>query len=207
MRARPTRTISVTDNPINVRKTPAFANDPDALPVTYATIRYPSGGATLYLLAVNPQATGTLTFNANAATNETVVINGQTFTAVASTSPSAIQFTIGASKEETAASLCDQLNAATTNPLINVATYTVSGAIITITYIVRGTAGNAYTLADSSGGHIDRSAATLTGGGSYAAGQVVDPAADFNDIDQGLERYLVGSTSGPTTATVTDYGA
>lgn len=205
MHARPTRVLSITDDPLNIRKVPAFINDPDAYPVTYSTIRYPSGGATLYLLSVNPQATGTLTFSANAATNETIAINGVTFTAVVS-SASAVQYSIGASKEETAANLCGMLNAST-NAAINVATYTVSGAIITITYTAKGTAGNAYTLANSSGAHISRSAATLTGGGSYAAGQVVDPSADFNDIDQSLERYLVGSTAGPTLATVTDYGA
>jgi len=50
MRARPTRTVSVGTTPVNIRKTAAFANDPDAYPVTYATLRYPSGGGTIELV-------------------------------------------------------------------------------------------------------------------------------------------------------------
>ncbi len=50
MKTRPTRQISVTATPVNIRKTAAFANDPNAFPVTGSILRYASGGATLELV-------------------------------------------------------------------------------------------------------------------------------------------------------------
>lgn len=107
-------------------------------------------------------ATGALTFAANAANNETVVINGITWTAK-SASPSTAEYLIGATKEATAILLAAALNASA-NAAISVATYEAIGAKIRITYDTKGTIGNGFTLADSSGAHITRSAATLTNG-------------------------------------------
>ena len=51
MRSRPTRTLSVGTTPVNIRKTAASANDPDAYPVTFSVLRYPSGGGTVSLFS------------------------------------------------------------------------------------------------------------------------------------------------------------
>jgi hypothetical protein len=58
MRARPTRTVSVGTTPVNIRKTAAFANDPDAYPVTYSVIRYPSGGGTIEMVPLSTSVFG-----------------------------------------------------------------------------------------------------------------------------------------------------
>lgn len=44
MITRPARTVTVSTTPTDIRKTPAFANDPAAYPVTYTVVTVPSGG-------------------------------------------------------------------------------------------------------------------------------------------------------------------
>lgn len=208
MRARPTRTISVTATPINIRKTPSAPNDVLAAPVTYATLRYPGGGETIELLGGNPFAQGRLTFVSNPIATETIVINGVTFTFVAGAS-TATNVHIGDTKEETARNLSIVLNASV-NGAISVATYkwTFGQPFVDITYDTAGTGGNAFTLANSSGTvAVTRSAATLEGGQGYGDGMKVDADADFNDIDQSIERYAVASGAGPTLLEVTDWEA
>lgn len=109
------------------------------------------------------QATGTLTFGAQPTDGETVVVNGVTWTARSAPSVPSSEWLIGATKEATAANLAAALNLSA-NAAINIATYSVSAAIVTVLFSMGGVNGNAYTLANSSGGHITRSAATLTGG-------------------------------------------
>lgn len=58
MKARPTRQISVGATPIDIRKTPAFANDPDAYPVTTSVLRYASGGETIELVPFSDSVYG-----------------------------------------------------------------------------------------------------------------------------------------------------
>lgn len=58
MRSRPTRTVAITTTPTNIRKTAAFANDPDAYPVTFATLRYPGGGGTIELVPYSDSVFG-----------------------------------------------------------------------------------------------------------------------------------------------------
>lgn len=58
MRARPTRTLSVGTTPTSIRKTAAFANDPNAYPVTYSVIRYPSGGGTIEMVPLSSSVFG-----------------------------------------------------------------------------------------------------------------------------------------------------
>lgn len=206
--ASPTRSISVTATAVDIRKASAFPNDPLALPVTFCTIRYASGGATLQLV-VNPFQTGTLTFVTNPLDTETIAINGVTFTFLATPS-AATDVQIGATKEITAANLAATLTQSANASLV-VAKYAVAltggqpnSNILTITYKTPGT--TSYTLANSSGTiAVTRSGAALTGGGAYGTGQDVTADSDFNDIDQSLSRYLVASASGPTTAYVTDF--
>lgn len=204
----PTRTVSVTATPINIRKTPAFANDPAAYPVTYAVLRYAAGGETIQVLSGSPFATGTLTFVTNPVDTETIAVNGVTFTFVAGAS-GATDVHIGDTLADTALEFVNVLNASASGS-ITPATYSVpyGGDVVTITYDTAGTTGNSFTLANSSGTvAVTRSASTLLGGQAYGNGQLIDAAADFNDVDQSLARYVVASGAGPTTLYVTDYRA
>lgn|SRR5574343_60612 len=114
------------------------------------------------------QATGTLTAGSNPANADTIDINGVTFTFVTGSS-TATNVHIGSTKEDTMTELAAVLNASA-NASISVATYTVAGAVLTITYDAGGADGNAYTLADSTGAKITRSAATLAGGSNTVGG-------------------------------------
>lgn len=62
MRSRPTRTISVGTTPVNIRKTPSPPGtgiaDPNALPVTYSTLRYATGGGYIELVPASDSALG-----------------------------------------------------------------------------------------------------------------------------------------------------
>ena len=118
------------------------------------------------------QATGTLTAGTNPVNTETIAVNGVTFTFV-STASTATNVNIKASKELTMAEFAVVLNASA-NSSINVATYTVASAILTVTYDTGGVAGNAFTLANSSGTvAITRSAATLAGGSDTVGGMAL----------------------------------
>ena len=206
MRARPTRTVAITTTPTNIRKTAAFANDPDAYPVTFATLRYASGGGTIEVLGGDPFARGTLTFNANPVAGETIDVNGVTFTFVAGAS-GATDVHIGDDLFETAGELANVLNSSVDGS-INIATYaSVFSDVVTIVFDTPGTAGNAFTLADSSGTvAVTASAATLTGGQGFGSGQTVSADTDFNDADQSVVRYAVAS-AGSINLDVTDYEA
>lgn len=201
----PTRTVAVTTTPTNIRATPAFADDPAAYPVTFANLRYQSGGGVIEVFSGNPFARGTLTFTANPVATETIDVNGVTFTFVAGAS-GATDVHIGDTKEDTAFNLMVVLNASA-NGSITVATYKndFDSPIVNIIYDTAGTGGNAYTLANSSGTvAVTRSAATLTGGLAYGNGQTVDAGADFTDVDQSIVRYAVAS-AGSIDLDVTDY--
>lgn len=154
------------------------------------------------------QATGTYTLAAKPSVNDTLIFNGVTFTFVAS-SASAVQITIGATLATAITNALATLNAST-NPSVNVATYSnVSGnpadGIITVTYILGGTIGNAYTLNTTTGGNVTRSGATLTGGvvtrGGFpiAAGQAMSwDASQYSSLREDI--YIVSPTSAAYTA-------
>jgi hypothetical protein len=109
------------------------------------------------------QATGTLTAGTNPLNTETIAVNGVTFTFVTGASTTT-NVHIGATKEETMTNFAAVLEASV-NAAISIATYTVAGAVITITHDAGGVDGNAFTLANSSGtAAVTRSAATLAGG-------------------------------------------
>lgn len=205
MRQRPTRIIAVSTTPTSIRKSPAFIGDPDALPVSYATIRYASGGGTIQMLGGNPFARGTLTFVTNPLDTETVSVNGVTFTFVAGAS-GATDVHIGTTKADTALEFVNVLNASASGS-ISVATYSVAygGNVVTITYDTAGTTGNGFTLANSSGTvAVTRSASTLLGGQASGDGAAINADDDYVDADQSLARYAVSST-GSVNVSVTDW--
>lgn len=148
------------------------------------------------------QATGALTVAVNPSNNETIAVNGVTFTFKSSASTST-EVQIGGDTDETAINFAAKLNASA-NAAITVATYTASSTAVDISYDAGGTDGNAYTLADSSGGNVTRSAATLTGGLNTGNGlQLADEqvvffsASEYPSIKNAI--YIVSATTSAKT--------
>lgn len=92
---------------------------------------------------------------------DTLTVNGTAITFVAVT-PSGSQVLVGATVAQTAANLQAFL-AASVDSNIDKMTYSLALTLITVTSVISGTAGNAYTLAKSSS-HISLSGGTLSGG-------------------------------------------
>lgn len=106
-------------------------------------------------------ASGTYTFTGNPTNGQNIVLNGVTWTFTTGV-PTTAQTKIGANTAVTLSTLALNLNASE-NASINVASYSASATVLTITYNTTGTGGNAYTLAVGTyGGAV--SAATLAGG-------------------------------------------
>jgi phage tail sheath gpL-like len=119
------------------------------------------------------KATGTVTL-ASVDVDDTVTIDGVTFTAVASGATGA-QFNQGGTDTADAASLVTAINANTTLDGRVVATSALG--VVTITAIEAGELGNSVTLASSNGTRLAVSAAALAGGvngttTSFAFGRV-----------------------------------
>ena len=148
------------------------------------------------------QATGALTVAVNPSNNETIAVNGVTFTFKSSASTST-EVQIGGDADETAINFAAKLNASA-NAAITVATYTASSTAVDISYDAGGTDGNAYTLAVSSGGNVTRSAATLTGGLNTGNGLqladeqiIVFSASEYPSIKNAI--YIVSATNSAKT--------
>lgn len=112
-------------------------------------------------------ASGTITIGAsNVSEDDTITINGIVYTFKAS--PVATRdIDIGADNDETAANIQAKL-AAATSAAVSAAEYTVASNVVTVTYKVAGTIGNAFTLAKS-GAEITLSGATLASGADTGA--------------------------------------
>lgn len=108
-------------------------------------------------------AFGTIKFTAQPSNNDTVTIGGTAITFVTGT-PGNNQVQIGAAVGNTVAALLALLQASS-DANLSKATYTVdiTGLIITVTFKVTGSTGNAFTLAINSAGNTV-SGATLSGG-------------------------------------------
>lgn len=110
-------------------------------------------------------ATGTVTFSANPANNDTLTLNGVVYTFTTAV-------TIGGTLAQTLQTLLTTLQDSG-NASLTAASYSVAGSVLTVTYNTAGTGGNAYTLAKTSTA-ITLSGATLTGGaGSGGTGLTV----------------------------------
>lgn len=133
------------------------------------TIPAPSAYGTGSLTFVEPMpARGDLTFVGTPTNGETIVVNGLTVTfrpapppgsspLIATESPFTTDPVFNANA---LAKVLDASGAVQVTP----ASYSSLGNKVLITYDTVGTAGNAYTLANSSGGHVTRGSTTLTGG-------------------------------------------
>ena len=122
-------------------------------------------------------ATGTITVTTQPTTADTITVNGKTIT-FKTTAAAADEVTIGAAAASTAANLAAVLNASTDNK-IAIATYSVAGSIVTVTYGSqltgpnKGVEGNSFTLVTGTAGvKVTMSGATLTGGAEPTAESV-----------------------------------
>jgi phage tail sheath gpL-like len=104
------------------------------------------------------KATGTITFSSHANTN-TTTLNGITFTCVTS-GATGNQYNVGADDAATAVNAAAAYNANTT--LDGMVVATAASGVVTLTALVPGEMGNAFTLAISANGSV--SAARMAGG-------------------------------------------
>jgi len=121
-----------------------------------------NSGATL--VDDGAKATGTIVFSGQPANNDTVVVNGTTFTYKTAGSAAAIRdVNIGATQTISIANLLVVLQACTV-ATVAIATFAITTAATTITasYTTTGVAGNAFTLSRT--GSAMTVPATLTGG-------------------------------------------
>jgi phage tail sheath gpL-like len=108
-------------------------------------------------------ATATITSTGAATATETFVLNGVTFTAVAS-GPSANEFVVSATVATQAANIAAAINESTSAGVLNV-TATSSAGVVTLTCDIPGTIGNAMTLSETLT-NVTISGANFSGGAS-----------------------------------------
>lgn len=122
-------------------------------------------------------ASGTITFSAAAVANDTVTVNGATFTARSGLSGAlagnANDFAIGADPTGQAQALAAVLRAYE-DPRVAEAIYTTNAGVLTVTYFKPGALGNAFTLAKS-GSSATLSGANLTGGADPTKKKIIVP--------------------------------
>jgi hypothetical protein len=117
------------------------------------------------------QASATATLSSAVATNA-VTINGAAITAVAS-GATADQWNIGGDDTASAVNLAAAINASTTARIAGVVKATSAAAVVTITAVVPGLAGNGITLTKT-GAPI-----TVTGSGFLAGGTGADTTSTY----------------------------
>jgi len=106
-----------------------------------------------------------VTFSGVGQANDTIIINGVTFTAVAS-GATGNQWNVGASATLSAAALAAAINASATALISGYVTAEAVSGVVTITAAKAGRNGNCMTLAEGVDGltHMAVSGARLTGG-------------------------------------------
>lgn len=145
------------------------------------------------------QATGTITISTNPVVGDTITLNGIVFTFIANGATPADEYhvALGTTAALTAAALQAVLDA-NNNAAITVAEYTVSGAVVTITYFQGGTGGNAYTMVTSDATDITLSAATLTGGTGNTGNATIALAGQPTQITAASGVYRIVCTAATT---------
>lgn len=116
------------------------------------------------------RATGTFTFATVIATN-TILINGVTFTCVAS-GAGANQFNVGGTDTLTAAAAAAAINASVTALVSGYVTATSALGVVTVQAVFYGLSGNQCTIS-SPNGTITASGARLTAGATDATSQTL----------------------------------
>lgn len=116
-------------------------------------------------------ATGTLTFTGVGTDTDTITIEGRSYTLKDSVASTADEILIGDTKEDTASNLAAAINCNTsvsgrygTSTTVNAHVWaSVSGAVVTVTALIGGTAGNALATTEASTA-CSWGGATLSGG-------------------------------------------
>ncbi|MBI1207251.1 MAG: hypothetical protein GC191_08175 [Azospirillum sp.] len=140
------------------------------------------------LVTTGVPATGSFTFSANPADGATLTLNGVDWT-FQDASPTHGETLIGGDLATTLASLAADLNGSSDTE-ISKCSYSASATVLTVTYKMPGTGGNAFTLAASSSpaSNATPSAGTLTGGsGSPPYVHTFTPVANANPPDFAVE--------------------
>jgi flagellar hook-associated protein 1 FlgK len=120
------------------------------------------------------KASGSVTFSSNPALNDTIILNGVTYTFV-DTSSANTNVKRGATVGETINNLVNVLNSST-NTSISAATYSAASSTLNIKFDKAGTSGNSYSLNVSGSTVASASGSTLSGG--------TDATGDFDfDFD------------------------
>lgn len=120
------------------------------------------------------QASGTITFSAAATANDTLLINGVTFTAKAS-GAGANEFNVGVSATASATNLAAAINASVTALVSGYVTASSALGVVTVTSVFYGLSGNQCTTAEGvdAGSVITVSGARLTAGAADATAQTL----------------------------------
>lgn len=121
------------------------------------------------------QASGTVIFSAAATANDTILVNGVTFTCVNS-GATGNQWNKGSTAAESAANLATAINASATALVSGYVTASANGgATLTITSAFYGLSGNQCTIAEGvdAGSVMTVSGARLTGGAADATAQTI----------------------------------
>lgn len=115
-------------------------------------------------------ASGTVTFSGVGAANDTILVNGVTFTAVAA-SATGNQWNVGATAALSAANLAAAIAASGTALVNTTVTASALSNVCTVTAKKKGTMGNAVTIAEGVDGssHMTVSGARLTNGANATA--------------------------------------
>jgi len=145
------------------------------------------------------QATNSITLTGNPSASDTVTINGSVVTFVSALT-SGLQVLIGATALITAGNLQAFLASSTDSNLI-LSTYSTSGTKTTMTAVIGGTAGNAYTLATSDSAKITVGGATFSSGVGTPDNVTVDGVAVtfIAGPSQGLLCQVGTTTAQPAT--------
>jgi hypothetical protein len=121
------------------------------------------------------KASGTITFSDHATANDTLIINGVTFTAKAS-GAGANEFNVGASATASATNLAAAINASVTALVSGYVTATSALGVVTVSSAFYGLSGNQATIAEGvdSGSVISVSGARLTAGAADPTAQTLN---------------------------------
>lgn len=164
-------------------------------------VKVPMAETTLYnLVEVMPGATlamsggaaasATITFATLPTAATTVTVNGVVFTAraTAATAVNAHEFLIGATVTETATNLTAAINSAMNTGLADISA-TSSAGVVTLVASTPGTAGNAFTLATTTGATL--SGATFSGGVAPGRVKVSVPVAASTSLLSFCQRLVL----------------
>lgn len=131
----------------------------------FAALGSGNRAATVLHSAAAVKASGTITWSGTGAANDTILINGVTFTAKAS-GATGNEWNVGASATLSAAAAAAAINASATALVANNVTASAASGVLTITAVYPGTTGNCITIAEGVDGssHMTVSGARLTAG-------------------------------------------